>query len=186
MGILDIFKGKKSLQQESNTVLGQTQLGNQVIYGVAQQGKTSQQLLYVTTSSQTVAGRQVDLSMLTRNSTIMACVGVKARAMAQLPKRIMLKMDDGTFVDALQSDKASARDKAKAKQVLNLLYEPNNFQSSYEFWYQWCMWQDLTGEAFTLWWRKNQKNSTETPVEMYNLDSTLITVGISETRYPLS
>lgn len=184
MGILDIFKGKKTVQKESNTVLGQTQLGNQVIYGVTQQGKTAQQLLYVTTSSQTVAGRQVDLSMLTRNSTIMACVGVKARALAQLPKRVMLKMDDGTFVDALQSDKVSARDKAKAKQVLNLLYEPNNFQSSYEFWYQWCMWLDLTGESFTLWWRKNQKQLTDTPVEMYNLDSTLITVGISETRYP--
>jgi HK97 family phage portal protein len=184
MGILDIFKGKKPVQNESNTVLGQTQLGNQVIYGVSQQGKTAQQLLYVTTSSQTVAGRQVDMSMLTRNSTIMACVGVKARALAQLPKRVMLKMDDGTFVDALQSDQTSARDKAKAKQVLNLLYEPNNFQNSYEFWYQWCMWQDLTGESFTVWWRKNQKNPNETPVEMYNLDSTLITVGISETRYP--
>lgn len=184
MGILDIFKSKKLVQKESNTVLGQTQLGNQVIYGVSQQGKTAQQLLYVTTSSQTVAGRQVDLSMLTRNSTIMACVGVKARALAQLPKRVMLKMDDGTFVDALQSDQTSARDKAKAKQVLNLLYEPNNFQNAYEFWYQWCMWQDLTGESFTVWWRKNQKNPTETPIEMYNLDSTLITVGISETRYP--
>ena len=184
MGILDIFKGKKAPANESNTVLGQVQLGNQVIYGVSQQSKTSQQLLYVTTSSQTVAGRQVDMSMLTRNSTIMACVGVKARALAQLPKRVMLKQDDGTFVDALQSNKTSARDKAKAKQVLNLLYEPNNFQNSYEFWYQWCMWLDLTGESFTLWWRKDKKDQLSTPVEMYNLDSTLITVGISETRYP--
>ena len=185
MGILDIFKGNKSKTlQESNTVLGQTQLGNQVIYGQTQQGKIAQQLLYVTTSSATTAGRQVDLSMLTRNSTIMGCVGVKARALAQLPKRIMLKQDDGTFVDALQSPKTTARDKAKAKQVLNLLYEPNNFQSSYEFWYQWCMWQDLTGESFTLWWRDKQKDMLTTPIEMYNLDSTLITVGISETRYP--
>ena len=184
MGILDIFKRKNDTQNESNTVLGQTQLGNQVIYGTTAQGKTAQQLLYVTTSSQTVAGRQVDLSMLTRNSTIMACVGVKARALAQLPKRIMLKMDDGTFVDALQSDKTSNRDKAKAKQVLNLLYQPNNFQSAYEFWYQWCMWQDLTGESFTLWWREKQKDQLQTPYEMYNLDSTLITVGISDTRYP--
>ena len=96
MGILDIFKGKKPTQTESNTVLGQTQLGNQVIYGLSQQGKTSQQLLYVTTSSQTTAGRQVDLSMLTRNSTIMACVGAKARTLAQLPKAVMLKMDDGS------------------------------------------------------------------------------------------
>lgn len=185
MGILDIFKGKKAqIQQESNTVLGQTALGNQVIYGQTQQGKTAQQLLYVTTSSATTAGRQVDLSMLTRNSTIMGCVGVKARALAQLPKKVMLKQDDGTFVDALQSDKTTARDKAKAKQVLNLLYQPNNFQNSYEFWYQWCMWQDLTGESFTLWWREKNKDQMQTPLEMYNLDSTLITVGISETRYP--
>ena len=86
MGILDIFKGKKPTQTESNTVLGQTQLGNQVIYGLSQQGKTAQQLLYVTTSSQTVAGRQVDLSMLTRNSTIMGCVGVKARTLRNCQK----------------------------------------------------------------------------------------------------
>ena len=182
MGILDVFKRKST--NESNTVLGQTQLGNQVIYGVSQQGKTSQQLLYVTTSSQTVAGRQVDLSMLTRNSTIMGCVGVKARALAQLPISVMYKQDDGTFVDALKSEKVGPRDKAKAKQVLNLLGSPNNFQTTYEFWYQWMMWQDLTGESFTLWWRKDQKDLNQTPLEMYNLDSTLITVGISETRYP--
>lgn len=182
MAILDIFKRKT--QKESNTVLGQTQLGNQVIYGVSQQGKTSQQLLYVTTSSQTVAGRQVDLSMLTRNSTVMACVGVKARALSQLPISIMYKDDTGTFVDALKSDKVGSRDLAKAKQILNLLYNPNNFQSQYEFWYQWQMWQDLTGESFTLWWRSNQKDVNQTPSEMYNLDSTLITVGISDLRYP--
>ena len=184
MGILDIFKRKNTLTNESNTVLGQTQLGNQVIYGVSQQGKTAQQLLYVTTSSQTVAGRQVDLSMLTRNSTIMACVGVKARTLAQLPERVMYKADNGTVVDALQSAAVGNRDKAKAKQVLNLLMNPNNFQNNYEFWYQWCMWQDLTGETFTLWWRKDQKDLNLTPLEMYNLDSTLITVGISDTRYP--
>jgi HK97 family phage portal protein len=46
------------------------------------------------------------------------------------------------------------------------------------------MWQDLTGESFTLWWRKDQKDQMQTPTEMYNLDSTLITVGISDTRYP--
>jgi HK97 family phage portal protein len=46
------------------------------------------------------------------------------------------------------------------------------------------MWQDLTGESFTLWWREKQKDQLQTPLEMYNLDSTLITVGISETRYP--
>lgn len=184
MGILDIFKGKKSIQKESNTVLGQLQLGNQVIYGTANRQQTAQQLLYVTTSSATVAGRQVDMSMLTRNSTVMACVGVKARALAQLPISVMYKQDDGTFVDALESQKAGTRDKTKAKQVLNLLMEPNNFQSKYEFWYQWSMWQDLAGECFTIWWRKDQKDSVSTPIEMYNLDATLITVQLTPARYP--
>jgi len=144
----------------------------------------SQQLLYVTTSSTTTAGRVVDMSMLTRNSTVMAACGVKARALAQLPISIMTKTDDGTFVDALASSKVGVRDKAKAKQVLNLLRCPNNFQSQYEFWYQWCLWQDLSGETFTLWWRAKQDDSLQTPIEMYNLDSTLISARLTEARYP--
>jgi len=75
MGILDIFSKKKQTQNEANTVLGQLQLGNQVIYSTANKQPTASQLLYVTTSSNTVAGRQVDVSLLTRNSTIMSCVG---------------------------------------------------------------------------------------------------------------
>ena len=71
MRILDIFKGKKALNKESNTVLGQLQLGNQVVYSASNKGQTSNQLLYVTTSSQTVAGRVIDISGLTRNSTVM-------------------------------------------------------------------------------------------------------------------
>lgn len=185
MGILDIFKGKKVDSTESNTLFGQTQLGNNVIYqGVGGKQTVSQQLLYVTTSSATAAGRTVDMSVLSRNSTIMSCVGVKARALAQLPIRIMYKADDGTFVNALESDKVGSRDKAKAKQVLNLLTMPNNFESQYEFWYQWSMWQDLAGETFTLWWRKDQADSVATPLEMYNLDATLITCQITPARYP--
>jgi hypothetical protein len=72
MGILDVFVKKKSVS-ESNTVLGQLQLGNQVVMGQNRQ-QPSQQLLYVTTSSVTAAGRPVDMSMLSRNSTVMACV----------------------------------------------------------------------------------------------------------------
>lgn len=186
MGILDIFRGKKQAQNESNTLFGQTQLGNNVIYqGQGGRQTVSTQLLYVTTSSVTDAGRTVDISTLSRNSTVMACVGVKARALAQLPIKVMCKMDDGTFVDALQSDKVSTREKTKAKQVLNLLTQPNNFQSQYEFWYQWSMWQDLAGECFTLWWRKNQTDPSQTPVEAYNLDATLITTRLSPTRYPV-
>jgi HK97 family phage portal protein len=185
MGVFDIFKSKKPTQLEANTLFGQTQLGNNVLYQGANGKQTvSQQLLYVTTSSATTAGRVVDMSMLTRNSTVMAACGVKARALAQLPISIMTKTDDGTFVDALASSKVGVRDKAKAKQVLNLLRCPNNFQSQYEFWYQWCLWQDLSGETFTLWWRAKQDDSLQTPIEMYNLDSTLISARLTEARYP--
>lgn len=184
MAITDIFKRKDKNTKESNTVLGQTQLGNQVLLGTANKQPTSSQLLYVTTSSVTTAGRTIDLTALTRNSTIMACVGVIARSLAQCSLSVMVKADDGTFVDALKDPNVGPRDKAKAKQVLNLLYSPNNFQSLYEFWYQWAMWYNLAGESFTLWWRKNQNDPNETPLEMYGLDSTLITVVINENRYP--
>ena len=184
MGILDVFRGKKTVQNEANNVLGQMQLGNQVLYSTANKQPTSSQLLYVTTSGSTVAGRTVDMSLLTRNSTIMACVGVKARALAQLPMSVVYEADDGTFVNAIKDSEVGARDKTKAKQVLALMNQPNNFQSRYEFWYQWCMWQDLSGESFTLWWRKNQNDAMQTPIEMYNLDSSLITVILTPARYP--
>jgi HK97 family phage portal protein len=185
MALLDIFRSNKQVKTESNTVFGQTQLGNNVLYqGQGGKQTVGMQLLYVTTSSVTTAGRTVDISVLTRNSTVMACVGVKARTLSQLPKEVMVKLPDGSMVNALTSDKVSSRDKVKAKQVLNLLYCPNNFQSSYEFWYQWSMWQDLAGETFTLLWRKDQKDSMATPIEMYNLDSTLITTQLTTGRYP--
>lgn len=183
MKLLDIFKPKVA-DQSSNTVLGQMQLGQQVIMG-GNKGHPAQQLLYVTTSSTTTAGRVMDISGLTRNSTVMGCVGVKARALAQCGISVMSKAEDGTFVDAIKDPNVGSRDKQKAKQVLNLLQNPNNFQSAYEFWYQWCMWQDIAGESFTLWWREKQKDSTATPIEMYNLDATLVTVKLSETRYPM-
>jgi HK97 family phage portal protein len=46
------------------------------------------------------------------------------------------------------------------------------------------MWHDLAGETFTLLYRKDQKDSMQTPMEMYNLDSTLITVQMTPLRYP--
>ena len=184
MGILDIFKRKDTTQRESNTVLGQLQLGNQVVYGTTQKQPTANQLLYVTTSSTTTAGRVLDISALTRNATVMSCVNVKARALAQCSIEIYSRADDGTLVNALTDDSVGSRDKAKAKQVMSLLQNPNNFQTPYEFWYQWSMWEDIAGEAFTLWWRKDQKDPSSTPLEMYNLDATLITVGITEMRYP--
>jgi len=185
MAILDIFKRKGPQKAESNTLFGQTALGNNVLWASSQKGPSvAQQVLYVTTASTTNAGRPVDMSVLSRNSTVMACVGVKARSLAQLPIRVMYQDDDGMFVDALHSESVGPRDKAKAKQVLNLLGNPNNFQSQYEFWYQWLMWHDLAGEAFTLWWRKDPDNSLQTPLEMYVMDSTLIAATVTPTRYP--
>lgn len=185
MAFLDVFKRKQATKSENNTLFGQTQLGNQVVRQNqnGQQGANFQ-LLYVTTSSATNAGRIVDMSVLSRNATVMSCVGVKARALSQCSISIMSKSDDGTFVDAIQSDKVGARDKAKAKQVLSLLQNPNNFQNAYEFWYQWSMWSDLSGEVFSLLYRKDQKDAMQTPIEMYNLDSTLITTQMTPLRYP--
>ena len=185
MAIFDIFKRNDKKSVESNTLFGQTALGNNIVYqGNNQNPNVNTQILYVTTGATNSAGRPVDMSLLTRNSTIMACVAAKARALSQLPIRVVSQTDDGAYVDAIKSDTVGPRDKAKAKQVANLLSQPNNFQSTYEFWYQWLMWYELSGEAFTLWWRKDQKSSIETPLEMYILDSTLIAVTITPTRYP--
>lgn len=184
-GIPEIFKRKSTKANEANTLFGQTALGNNIVYqGDNKRPTVNTQILYVTTSSSTDAGRMVDTSLLSRNSTVMSCVAVKARAISQLPIKIMCKEDDGTFVDALLSDKVGVRDKQRAKAALKLLECPNNFQSQYEFWYQWMMWHEMLGEAFTLWWRADQKKMTQLPLEMYILDSTLIAVTITETRYP--
>ncbi len=185
MAILDIFKRKSTTANESNTLFGQTALGNNIIYSGSNTRPTvNTQVLYVTTASTNTAGRTIDMSLLTRNSTVMACVGAKARAMAQLPIKIMSEQEDGSYLDAVKDKSVGARDKNKARQVSKLLNNPNNFQSKYEFWYQWLMWLELSGEAFTLWWREDQKNPTQTPMEMYVLDSTLIAVTINPARYP--
>lgn len=185
MAIFDVFKRKDTIKNESNVLFGQSALGNNIVYqGDNKNPNVNTQILYVTTGTTNNAGRPVDMSLLTRNSTVMACVAAKARALSQLPLRTMYEAEDGVFVDAIKSPLVGARDKAKAKQVNNLLAQPNHFQSTYEFWYQWLMWYELSGEAFSLWWRKNQDNSLETPLEMYILDSSLIAVTITPTRYP--
>jgi HK97 family phage portal protein len=184
MKIFDIFR-KKVADNSANTLFGQTALGNNVVYqGDNRRPTVNTQILYVTTSAVTDAGRVVDVSTLSRNSTVMAALGAKARALSQLPIKIMCELDDGTVVDAVKDSRVSTRNKTKAQQVLTLLQNPNQFQSQYEFWYQWLMWHDLLGEAFTLWWRKDQKNPTQTPTEMFILDSTLIAVTLTPTRYP--
>ena len=185
MAFLDIFKRKTTAADESNNLFGQTALGNNIVYSGSNTRPTvNTQVLYVTTASTNSAGRPVDMNLLTRNSTVMACVGAKARALAQLPIKVMSEAEDGSYLDAVKDKSVGARDKNKAKQVSKLLNNPNNFQSKYEFWYQWLMWLELSGEAFTLWWREDQKNPTQTPMEMYVLDSTLIAVTINPARYP--
>ena len=184
MALLDVFKRKDTKKSESNSLFGQTTLGNNIFWAGNKQSPSSTQVLYVTTGSTNTAGTPVDMSLLTRNSTILSCVALKARALSQLPIKIMSKSDDGNFVNAIQSDSVGPRDKAKAKQVAALLAQPNQFQSPYEFWFQWLLWYELSGEAFTVWWRKDQASSTETPLEMYLFDSTLITTIITPTRYP--
>ena len=185
MALFDIFKPKVDENKEANALFGQTALGNNIVYtGSNTRPTVNTQILYVTTGTTNSAGRPIDITLLSRNSTIMSCVAAKARALSQLPIKVMSQSDDGTFVDAVQSPDVGARDKAKAKQVAALLAQPNNFQTTYEFWYQWMMWYELSGEAFTLWWRKDQTSPTETPLEMYLLDSTLIAVTITPTRYP--
>jgi HK97 family phage portal protein len=184
MGVLDIFKGKREIK-ESNTLFGQTVLGNNI---VRQAGADKQiagsQLLYVTTSASSESGRIVDMSTLSRNSTILSCIALKARALAQLPVRVMWENEKGEMIDACYGPGVPDRDKAKARSVVRLLKNPNKFQSAYEFWYQWVLWYELSGEAFTLLWREDRASRTKTPLEMYIMDSTLITAQLTASRYP--
>lgn len=184
MALLDIFNRKNKNQKESNTLFGQTALGNNILRNTGA-SQALQQMLYVTTSSATQAGRTVDMSVLSRNSTVMACLAVKARAISQLPIQIMAYNDKDQLVNACHDPSIGARDKIKARQVYSLLTNPNNFQSQYEFWYQFSMWLDMAGECYTVLWRKDQTKSDQTPLEMYVLDATLITTQLTETRYPM-
>ena len=184
MALLDIFNRKNKNQKESNTLFGQTALGNNVLRNTGA-SQALQQMLYVTTSSATQAGRTVDMSVLSRNSTVMACLAVKARAISQLPIQIMAYNKNDQLVNACHDKSIGDRDKIKARQVYSLLTNPNNFQSQYEFWYQFSMWLDMAGECYTVLWRKDQTKSDQTPLEMYVLDATLITTQLTETRYPM-
>jgi HK97 family phage portal protein len=184
MALLDIFNRKNKNSKESNTLFGQTALGNNVLRNTGA-SQALQQMLYVTTSSATQAGRTVDMSVLSRNSTVMACLATKARAISQLPIQIMAYNDKDQLVNACHDPSIGSRDKIKARQVYSLLTNPNNFQSQYEFWYQFSMWLDMAGECYTVLWRKDQTKSDQTPLEMYVLDATLITTQLTETRYPM-
>ena len=136
MAITDIFKRKSNASaKESNTLFGQTALGNNILRNVSgQKNQSNNQLLYVTTSSVNTAGRVIDMSLLSRNSTVMACVNAKARALAQLPIKIMAYDAEGKLVDAVTNPDVSARDKAKAKAVYYLVNNAHFYQSAYELW----------------------------------------------------
>ena len=126
MAILDIFKRKQQTANESNTLFGQTALGNNIVRNAGSPPQAqSSQLLYVTTSSVSDSGRIVDMSVLSRNSTIMSCVGIIGRALSQLPIKIMAYDDNGKLVDEINNPDIGSRDKIKAKQVLSLLQNPN-------------------------------------------------------------
>ena len=121
MGILDAFKRKDKVSKESNTLFGQTALGNNIVYqGNNKNATVNTQILYVTTGSTSNAGRPVDTSMLTRNSTVMSCVGVKARAISQLPIKIMALAENGSYVNALTDPSVSSRNKDKAVAMRSL------------------------------------------------------------------
>jgi HK97 family phage portal protein len=184
MGMLDIFKRKSVSKTESNTLFGQTTLGNNVLRNIGSQS-AFQQMLYVTTSSATQAGRTVDMSVLSRNSTVMACLAVKARALSQLPIEIVAYNKNDELVNACHDKSVDKREQIKAKEIYKLLANPNNFQTQYEFWYQFSMWLDMAGESYTVFWRANQDKADQTPLEMYILDATLITTQLTETRYPM-
>jgi HK97 family phage portal protein len=178
-------KEKPISGNESNTLFGQTALGNNIIRQAgSDKNIAGSQLLYVTTSASSESGRIVDMSTLARNSTVMTCIALKARVLAQLPIQIMYENDNGELVNACTNPDVNPRDKTKARSVYKLLNNPNKFQSAYEFWVQWLLWYELAGESFVVFWRKDRKAISQTPSEMYLLDSTLITAQITAGRYP--
>lgn len=169
---------------ESNTLFGQTVLGNNIVRNAGGGAKLAgSQLLYVTTSASSESGRIVDMSTLSRNSTVLSCIALKARTLAQLPVKVMWEGDDGELISAFDK-RVPDRDRNKARSVQKLLRNPNKFQSAYEFWYQWVLWYELSGETFTLQWRTDRNAVASTPLEMYVMDSTLITAQITASRYP--
>lgn len=175
---------KRLASTESNTLFGQTVLGNNIVRNAGGGAKIAgSQLLYVTTSASSESGRIVDMSTLSRNSTVLSCIAIKARTLAQLPIKIMWEDENGETIDASNKN-VPDRDRNKARSVAKLLRNPNKFQSAYEFWYQWLLWYELSGEAFTLLWRKDRAAVAATPLEMYVMDSTLITAQITAARYP--
>jgi hypothetical protein len=109
---------KKKISAESNTLFGQTALGNNIIRQAgSDKNIAGSQLLYVTTSASSESGRIVDMSTLSRNSTIMTCIALKARVLAQLPIQIMFETEKGAKVNACISDEVDDRNRTKARAV---------------------------------------------------------------------
>lgn len=180
--MLGFFNKKKT--KESNSLFGNQVLANQLL--TTRSSDNGQwQLLYTTISDSTAAGQNVDITRCTRNSTIIACMNWKARALAQMTPKVMWMNDEsGQFECALQSENISRVDKQQARKVQNLLKRPNNFQSTHEFLAQAAMWLDLTGELFILNWRADQQDVNAVPTEIYVMDTTLMTARVNAMRYP--
>lgn len=176
-----VLTGSKQVA-EANTLFGNTTLGNNVLVGTGGQAATIQQQ-YVSISGVTSAGKTMSLTEISRNATVKTCLDLKARTLAQLPIEVKVTLDDGSVVD-IDHKEVSQRERDKAKAVLSLLNNPNNFQTRYEFYWQLSAWISLTGEGYVLLWRKNQDSATQTPVELYVLDSSLMVATIGPTRYP--
>ena len=95
MAILDIFKRNDKKSVESNSLFGQTALGNNIVYqGNGQNPNVNTQILFVTTGATNSAGRRVDMSLLSKNSTIISCVATKSLALIQLPIILVIQTDD--------------------------------------------------------------------------------------------
>lgn len=186
MKITDRIKGWFR-SDESNALLGQTQLGNDIlrIQGSGNPaGLANAQTLYVTTSGVSQAGTVVDIQLLSRNSTVATCMMKKGQALAQLPIRICYRTPDGKTVDAIEDSSVPNREKKRAIAVLGLLNDPNPFQTRYDFISQISQWLDLTGEVFLAWLRNDPESTTEFPKEAYLLDSTLMAASINGQGYP--
>ena len=168
---------------ESNSLFGSTLLGHNVLRN--SNGQVSQQILYATLSTSTIAGRNVDVNSLTRNSTFNSVVSIISRSIAQLPFKIVhTDFNTGKTHNAQQFEGVGLRDKQKANQISALLKNPNNFQTRYEFLYQMVQWLLYTGESYNLIIR-SADNPYASPIELYALDTSLLTQRISDARYPI-
>ena len=170
--------------QFSNSVLGGQHLGN-LILQIPRGESSNYQQSYITTSATTDVGRTVDVSLATRNATVMSCVQFKARTLSQLPIKVMFLDDSDRLVDATAKGGKISDDYAKrARAIKRLLCCPNHYQSPSEWLTQVSMNLDLLGESYGLLWRQDNENPNQLPNYFYQLQPNLITARVNGTHYP--